>query len=116
MQSRDLLFDSVEHVNGTDAVTRYHNAAYGLFRTFDEHARPERIADLHLRHLTYKDGDAVLRTNDDLRHIAQALNEAQVYAEDIFAVDPDCTGAHAYRQLIKEVIAWVTGETALPLH
>ena len=44
----------------------------------------------------------------------EALNEAQVFAEDIFAVNPDCAGAVAYRQLLAEVMTWARGNV-LPL-
>ena len=76
-KSRDLRFDTVDHVNGADPIACHHDATDGLCRAFDQGARPERLAHLHLRHLAYKDGDAVLCTDDDLLDIAQALDEPQ---------------------------------------
>jgi hypothetical protein len=77
LQRGDLLLHAIDHVDGADPVTGDDHAANGLIRSLDQRRGSKGVADLHLGHLLDEDRHAAFGADDDVLHVADALDETE---------------------------------------
>ena len=97
----DARLDGIDDCLGVDAGPGDDDAAHRLPGAADERRHPERVADLHVRHLLDVDGDTVRRANHDVLHVLGRSDEPDaaddepraVRLQDV-AADVDVARAH----------------------
>src|SRR6266566_268619 len=72
-----LGLDAVDDVDRAHPIARHHDAPDRFVGPFDERTGPEGVADLDLCHLPDKDGDPVLRADDNMLDVVNVFDETK---------------------------------------
>src|SRR5262245_45036932 len=73
----ELDLDAINDVARAHPIARHPDATDSFVRPFDEGTGAEGVADFDLCHLSDKDRDSVLRTNDNMLDVVNVFDEPE---------------------------------------
>ncbi len=122
---RDAGLHAVDHLLRVGAAAGDDDAAHDFVPPFHQRCDPERVADVHLRHLAHVDRHASRRADDDLLDVVDRFNQPDAaddrpravclehVAADILIAVADRFDDGAERQVVRTKPGWVDVDLVL---